>query len=198
MISQKLSYDRPVDFLKKWFLHHLKRHRKFHLERRLSVHQLHGAVQKFSHIVNAAPDLRHTAVHAAKSVNSLHGRADRIFGREDRISRCLCELSKEGRVHRSVRDHIRAVAGSSRHEECCDIRHHRRCAVACFPGKPVDVLHRDPEMVQPLSCDLLTGALFHRFLHMISRDIGEQAVYPDANLILFLVFKLSLTVDRPA
>ena len=53
-------------------------------------------------------------------------------------------------------------------------------------------------MIQPLGGDLLTGTLLHGFLHIVARDIGEQAVYPDANLILFLVFKLSLTVDRPA
>ena len=68
MISQKLSYDRPVDFLKKWFLHHLKRHGSY-----LSIIFRPSASRccpEVSSHVNAAPDLRHTAVHAAKSVNS--------------------------------------------------------------------------------------------------------------------------------
>ena len=53
-------------------------------------------------------------------------------------------------------------------------------------------------MIQPLSSDLLTGALLHRLLHIVTRNIGEQAVYPHADLLFFLIFELTLTVDGPA
>ena len=53
-------------------------------------------------------------------------------------------------------------------------------------------------MIQPLGGDLLTGTLLHGFLHIVARDIGEQAVYPYTHLILLLILELSLAVDGPA
>ena len=53
-------------------------------------------------------------------------------------------------------------------------------------------------MIQPLGGNLLTGTLLHGFLHIVARDIGEQAVYPHADLLFFLILELSLTVDGPA
>ena len=53
-------------------------------------------------------------------------------------------------------------------------------------------------MIQPLGGDLLTGTLLHGFLHIVARDIGEQAVYPYTHLVLLLILELSLAVDGPA
>ena len=53
-------------------------------------------------------------------------------------------------------------------------------------------------MVQPLHADLLAGAVAHGLLDIVAGLVGEQAVDPDAELILGLVAELLLTVQRPA
>ena len=59
-------------------------------------------------------------------------------------------------------------------------------------------LYRNAQMIQPFFCDFLTGAFFHGLLDIIARNVGEQAVYPYADLLLILFFELTLTVDGPA
>ncbi len=53
-------------------------------------------------------------------------------------------------------------------------------------------------MIEPLFCDFLTCTLLHRLLDIITRNIGKESVYPYADFFFVLIFKLSLTVDRPA
>ena len=69
---------------------------------------------------------------------------------------------------------------------------------ALFSARSGDLLHRNTQVIQPLFGDLLTGTLLHRLLDIIARHIGEQAVYPYADLILILLLELSLAVDGPA
>ena len=69
---------------------------------------------------------------------------------------------------------------------------------ALFSASSGDLVNRHAEVVQPLFGDLFTSALFHRFLHIVARYVGEQAVNPYTYLIFILLFELSLTVDGPA
>ena len=50
----------------------------------------------------------------------------------------------------------------------------------------VNLFHWNAQMIQPLRCDLLTGAFLHRLLDVIARHIGEETVYPDADIFLLL------------
>ncbi len=68
---------------------------------------------------------------------------------------------------------------------------------ALFLPDPQSIF-RHTQMIQPLFCDLFTGTLFHRFLDIIARYIGEQTIYPYADFIFILILELSLTVDGPA
>ena len=67
------------------------------------------------------------------------------------------------------------------------------CSASLF-----DLISRYTEVIQPFFCDLFTGAVLHRLLDIVARHIGEQAIYPYADLILILLLELSLTVDGPA
>ena len=104
----------------------------------------------------------------------------------------------ECEVDAAIRDDIRAVALSSWHKECGDVRHHGRYADSAVLCQLRNLVNRHAEVVQPLFGDLFTSALFHRFLHIVARYVGEQAVNPYAYLIFILLFELSLTVDGPA
>ena len=65
-------------------------------------------------------------------------------------------------------------------------------------GQLLDLLFGYAQVIEPLFSDLLTGTLFHRFLDIIAGNIGEEAVYPYADLLRILLFELSLTIDGPA
>ena len=52
-------------------------------------------------------------------------------------------------------------------------------------------------MVQPLHAYFLAGAFAQGFLHVVAGHIGEQAVYPAAQLIAGLGSELGLPVERP-
>ena len=52
---------------------------------RAPVHQADGAVQQGADVIDAAPDLRHAAVHPQQAVDRLHGGADRILGGKDGV-----------------------------------------------------------------------------------------------------------------
>ena len=53
-------------------------------------------------------------------------------------------------------------------------------------------------MVQPLHAQFLAGAVAHGLFDVVAGLITEQAVDPDAQLVLGLVSELLLTVQRPA
>ena len=93
---------------------------------------------------------------------------------------------------------MQPVSFCSRHKECCNIRHHRRytkCTVFC---EFRNLICRHADVIQPFCRNLLSGTVFHRFFDIISRNIREKSVNPDAYFFRILLFELSLTVDRPA
>ena len=90
------------------------------------------------------PYLRHAAVYAKQAIYGFHGRADRILGGEDGITRVSSKLAQEREVYAAIRDDIRAVAFSSWHEECGDIRHHGRHADCVVLRQLIDFLHGTP------------------------------------------------------
>ena len=61
-----------------------------------------------------------------------------------------------------------------------------------------DLLLGHTDVVQPLHADLAAGAVTHGLLDVIAGLIAEQAVHPDAQLVLGLILELLLTVQRPA
>ena len=65
-------------------------------------------------------------------------------------------------------------------------------------GKLCDVLHRHAQMVEPLHADFPARAVPHGLFDVIAGLIAEQAVHPDAQLVLGLILELLLTVQRPA
>ena len=134
VIPQYFFYYRSFYRFQQWFLHQIQWSRKWNLQWRYTIHQLHTGIQKFSHIIYAAPYLRYATIYAQQSVNSFHCCTYRIFCGEDSIPRCLSELSKECEVHAAIRDNIRSVSFCSWHEECGDVWHHGRyadCTVIC-------------------------------------------------------------------
>ena len=173
MISQHFLHQSSLDCFQQRFFHQIQRSRKLDFQRGFSIHQFHGAVQQVADIVNAAPYFRHAAVYAEESVNSFHCGTNGILCREDGISWCLSELSEECEVDAAIRDDIRAVALSSWHKECGDVRHHGRYADSAVLCQLRNLVNRHAEVVQPLFGDLFTSALFHRFLHIVARYIGE-------------------------
>ena len=168
------------------------------LERGFAVHELDGGIEQLADIVNASPYFRDATVDAEQSVYGFHCGPDGIFGREYGITRGLCELAEECEVYAAIRDDIRAVALGTRHEECGDVRHHRRYADSTVLSHLFDLISRNTKVVQPLFGDLFTGAVLHRLLDVVAGTVGEQSVYPYADLILILLLELSLTVDCPA
>ena len=61
-----------------------------------------------------------------------------------------------------------------------------------------DLILGHADVVQPLHADLAAGAVTHGLLDVIAGLIAEQAVHPDAQLVLGLILELLLTVQRPA
>ena len=168
------------------------------LKRRFSIHQLHAAVKKLTDIINASPYFRNTTVYTEKSVYSLHCSTYGILCCEYGITRSIRKLSQECKVYTAIRDNIRAVTFGTRHEECGDIRHHGRNADSAVFCHIVDLIYRNTQVVQPLSGNFLTGTILHRFFDIVTRNIGEQSVYPYADFLRILLLELSLTVDGPA
>ena len=58
-----------------------------------------------------------------------------------------------------------------------------------------NVLLGHADVVQPLHADLAAGAVAHRLLDVIAGLVAEQAVDPDAELVLGLVTELLLAVQ---
>ena len=65
-------------------------------------------------------------------------------------------------------------------------------------SQPGNVLLGHTDVVQPLHADLAAGAVAHGFLDVIAGLVAEQAVDPDAELVLGLVTELLLAVQGPA
>ena len=61
-----------------------------------------------------------------------------------------------------------------------------------------DLILGHTDVVQPLHADLAAGAVAHGLFDVIAGLIAEQAVHPDAQLVLGLILELLLTVQRPA
>ena len=157
--------------LQKRFFQCIQRTRKLDFKRRFSIHKFYGAVKKLTDIIDASPYFRNPAVNFEKSIDSFHCCTHRILCREHSISRSLCKLSKECKVDASIRNNIRAVTFRTRHEKCCNIRHHGRytdCTVFC---QIHDLIFRYTKMIEPFSGDFFSGTVFHRFLDIISRYI---------------------------
>ena len=175
-----------------------KRPRKFDIQRRFSIHQLHGGIQQITDVIHTSPHLRHAPIHAQQSVYRLHGCPYRILGSKDRISGCLGKLAEKSEVHTAVRNHIRTVSFRTRHEKRGDIWHHGGYADRAVFGKLRNLLHRNADMIQPFLRNLHSGAVLHRLFHEISGNIRKQSIDPDADLFRILFLKLSLAIDGPA
>ena len=61
-----------------------------------------------------------------------------------------------------------------------------------------NVLLGHADVIQPLHADLSAGAVAHGLLDVIAGLVAEQAVDPDAELVLGLITELLLTVQGPA
>ena len=61
-----------------------------------------------------------------------------------------------------------------------------------------DLILGHTDVIQPLHADFAAGAVTHGLFDVIAGLIAEQAVHPDAQLILGLILELLLTVQRPA
>ena len=66
--------------------------------------------------------------------------------------------------------------------------------LALLARQLLDLVGGHTDVVQPLHADLLAGAFPHRLLDEVARLIAEQAVDPDAELVLGLIAELLLTV----
>ena len=188
------SFDGPNGRL----LQQVQGARKLHLQGRLAVHEADRALQQVPDVIDAAPDLRHAPVYAQQTVDCLHGSADGILRGEDGVPGSLGKLTQEGEVHAAVGDHVRPVSLPSGHEEGCDVGQHGWYADGAVLCIFRDQLHRHADVVQPLFGDLLSRAVPHGLLHIVSRHIGKESVYPDADLLRVLLLELALTVDGPA
>ena len=198
MIPQYLLNHSTLHNIEKWFFQCIQRSGQLDLKRRFSIHQLHAAVKKLTDIINASPYFRNTTVYTKKSIYSFHCGTYGIFCCEYGITWSLCKLTQECEVYASIRDNIRAVTFGAGHKECSDIRHHSRNADSTVFSHVVDLIYRNTQVVQPLSGNFLTGTFFHRFFDIVTRNIGEQSVYPYADFLRILLLELSLTVDGPA
>ena len=86
------------------------RNARQHIERRAPVHQADARIEQRGARRRAAPDLRHTTIHAKQTIDGFHRCAHRIFRREDGVARRLGELTEEGGVDGTIRNDIRAIA----------------------------------------------------------------------------------------
>ena len=171
--------------------------RELGLAERLLVDRVVAGAQQLTHVILAAPDLRHAAVNVQQRIDRFHTGAHGIFGGEDRVARSLGELADEGEVHGAVGHDLRAVGFLARLEERIDIRHEAGGRVARVMRQRVDAVGRNADVIEPLAADLLAGAVAHGLFHIVAGLARVEGIQPDEHRVLILRLELRLTVDRP-
>ena len=164
----------------------------------LAVPDQRGGVQQIADVERAAPYFGHAAVDVAQRVDGFHAGAHGILGGENGVARRFRELSDEREVHRAFGHDVGSVACGARHEECRDVGHHARNRVGAVLGELLDLRFGNAQVVQPFHADLLAGACAQGLFHVVAGHVGEQTVYPAAQLVAGLGAELGLPVERPA
>ena len=161
MVTQHFFHHGSLDEMEQGLLQRVQGAGKLDFQGRFAVHKLHVAVQELPDVVDAAPDLGHAPVHMEKAVYGFHGGAHGVLSSEDGVPGGLRELSQEGEVDTSVRNHVRAVALCPGHEEGGDIGHHGGNADGAVLRQLRDILHGHAQVVEPFFRNLPAGAFPH-------------------------------------
>src|SRR5699024_8155300 len=110
-----------------------------------------AGTKNLTHIVLAAPDLRHATVDIEQRVDRLHTGTHGILGGEDGVPRSFGKLADEGKVHGAVGYNFRAIRFLARLEKGVNIRHETGSRVAGIVCQRVDLFSRYADVVQPLT-----------------------------------------------